>query len=167
MKTIVIAIALIVTLSIVYYPQTTVEHIQPVVEKPFISQYSDFYKEINDYRELLGLNKLKPNEKLEKSAKLKAKHMIETDCWDHICGLKTFQEPVLDVGYDYIYIGENLAEGFAINESPLADWIASPTHNENLMFPNYLEQGVYIQCGLNQERLNACLYVHHLGRAVN
>ena len=43
-----------------------------------------------------------------------------------------------------MYAGENLAKGFRTAEGVHEAWMASPTHKENIMSPNYKDIGVAV-----------------------
>ena len=52
-----------------------------------------------------------------------------------------------EVGYKYIYAGENLARDFMNSESVVEAWMNSPSHRENLLNPNYKEIGLAVVNG--------------------
>ncbi|MBN1331275.1 hypothetical protein JW978_00105 [Candidatus Dojkabacteria bacterium] len=111
-----------------------------------------------------GLNTLTLNSKLTASAKAKAKAMMAADCWDHYCPAgKSPWDFIEDAGYQYVYAGENLAEGFSDNKKVFDAWMNSKTHRENILRPDFEEIGIAIEYGEFQGISNNALIVVHFG----
>ena len=82
------------------------------------------------------------NPQLDSAAQAKANDMAKRDYWSH--NTPDGQEPwvfVTNANYNYQKLGENLATGFANDQSVISAWLASPAHRENLLDPNYLNVG--------------------------
>lgn len=98
---------------------------------------------VNAERIKNGLNPLKENTLLNKSAELKAKDMIERDYWSH-----NSPEDVetwvffKKVGYPYTEAGENQAKNFYDVNNIVNGWMLSSTHKENILKSVYEETGV-------------------------
>ena len=102
----------------------------------------------NAQREKYGLPALTVNPLLEKAARLKAEDMFAGDYWSHRSPTgKTPWDFLKEVGYNYVYAGENLARDFADASGVVAAWMASPTHKENIVSKNYQEIGVAVVDG--------------------
>lgn len=91
----------------------------------------------------LGLNPL-----LSEAALRKAGDMFAFSYWAH--NSPSGRDPwsfLKEVGYRYLYAGENLARDFASPEAVVGAWMASPTHRENLLNPKYQEIGLSVVDG--------------------
>ncbi len=126
---------------------------------PFIIYFpkSIFFAEItktalidstNEERVSSGISFLKENAKLDEAAYLKASDMIEKDYFSHqspegISPWYWFNK----VGYNYKFAGENLAIGFLDSKEVHQAWMASPSHQKNLLNPNYQETGIAVLKG--------------------
>ncbi len=90
-----------------------------------------------------GLSALTDNPVLDSAAKEKGKDMLAKGYWAHVA--PDGKEPwafFVSAHYDYRYAGENLARDFSNAESAVNAWMASPTHRENMLSPNYKEIGI-------------------------
>jgi len=103
---------------------------------------------INQTRQAVGLNPLKPNEKLNQAAQLKAENMIQNQYFNHTSpsGLTPWFW-FTKAGYTYKYAGENLAVGFYESEEVYNAWLNSPSHKANIINPNYTEVGTAVLKG--------------------
>lgn len=118
----------------------------------------------NQEREKNGLGDLTINSKLVRSAQAKANAMLASDCWDHYCpNGKSPWEFFDQYGYEYIYAGENLAEGFNSNEKVFNAWMNSKTHRENILRAEFTEIGIAIAYGKFQGIENNAVIVVHFG----
>ena len=102
----------------------------------------------NEERVSSGISSLKENAKLDEAAYLKASDMIEKDYFSHqspegISPWYWFNE----AGYNYKFAGENLAIGFLDSKEVHQAWMASPSHQKNLLNPNYQEIGIAVLKG--------------------
>ena len=95
-----------------------------------------------------GSDVLIENEELDKAAQAKAEDMAAKGYFSHVG--PTGEEPwtwIERAGYDYVYAGENLAVRFNESKDVVDAWMASPTHRENIVKPQYREIGVGIAEG--------------------
>ena len=102
----------------------------------------------NRQRESYGLNTLHTDGRLTAAAQAKANNMLAEQYWDHFG--PNGESPwafITQAGYAYVYAGENLAKGFKTAEGVHDAWMASPTHKENIVSPNYQDIGVAVVSG--------------------
>lgn len=111
-----------------------------------------------------GLNPLKISSELTASANQKASAMLAADCWSHYCPEgKSPWEFFAAAGYDYLYAGENLAEGFYNNSEVMKAWINSPTHKANILGDKFDEVGFGFARGAFQNNPDNIVIVVHFG----
>jgi len=103
---------------------------------------------VNQTRESSGLNRLAESSELGKAARLKAENMVQNRYFSHISpdGMTPWHW-ISEAGYDYKYAGENLAVGFYDSKEVYNAWLASPSHRQNLLNPNYTEIGTAVLGG--------------------
>ena len=131
--------------------------------KASVDFYS-LYSLHNEERKKRGLQELIVNTDLNTSATRKAEAMLTADCWSHYCpNGKSPWDFFNEVGYTYIYAGENLAEGFDDNEDVMNAWLNSPTHRDNILNPNFDEIGIGFAYGDFQGIDNNTIIVIHFG----
>jgi len=102
----------------------------------------------NQKRAELGLAPLVNNPLLNEVAQRKAADMFAFNYWAHVS--PSGRDPwsfFKEVGYKYIYAGENLARDFMDSASVVEAWMNSPTHRDNIVNPNYKEIGVAVVNG--------------------
>ena len=95
-----------------------------------------------------GFPILTENPQLSEAAREKAGDMFAFNYWAHVS--PTGKEPwafFKQVGYSYVYAGENLARDFTTPENTVTAWMASPSHKENLLNPRYKEIGIAVVDG--------------------
>lgn len=98
--------------------------------------------ETNVERQKSGLSALKQDAKLSEAAYLKAKDMLANQYWAHTSpsGVQPWKW-LADAGYNYSYAGENLARNFDTSQAVVTAWMASPSHRENILKPQYQDVG--------------------------
>ncbi|MGB9706561.1 MAG: CAP domain-containing protein [Microgenomates group bacterium] len=102
----------------------------------------------NQKRAEQGLEPLTVNDLLNEVAKRKASDMFAFNYWAHTS--PSGRDPwsfFKEVGYKYIYAGENLARDFMDSQGVVEAWMNSPTHKDNIVNPNYKEIGVAVVNG--------------------
>jgi uncharacterized protein YkwD len=111
-------------------------------------------RETNLQREKNGLPKLEENKKLDESAMIKARDILNKQYFDHISPSGRGPADLADeAGYDYIVIGENLALGGFKDDTTLVEaWMNSPGHRENILNSGFREIGVATIQGKYEER---------------
>lgn len=99
----------------------------------------------NQKRQEAGLPLLRLDGTLSAAALQKGADMLARDYWAHVAPDGT--EPwkfFKDAGYQYRFAGENLARDFADPQSAVSAWMASPTHQENILSSRYQDTGVAV-----------------------
>lgn len=97
----------------------------------------------NEDREEGNVRELTVNPVLEEAAKRKADDMVEKGYFAHVSpeGLTPwhwFEE----VGYDYVFAGENLAVNFTDSDKVHDAWMKSPYHRKNILDERFTEIGI-------------------------
>lgn len=99
---------------------------------------------VNEYRKQNGLEALKPLARLQQTAKLKAKDLVENEYFSHHSKqLGTPFEMLKANQVDYDIAGENLA-GNMTPKKAVESWKNSRTHRENILEERFNYTGVYI-----------------------
>ncbi len=98
---------------------------------------------LNTERQKSGLTPYKINYILSVSAKAHANDMEQNNYFSHesIDGA-TLENRVLDAGYKYSYIGENIALGQNNPTGVIKSWLDSPQHKDNLLSKDFTEIGI-------------------------
>lgn len=108
----------------------------------------DLLKYTNQARQENGLPALSLNQSLITAASAKADDMFAKNYWAHFAPDGT--SPwyfIKNAGYNYLFAGENLAEGFTDSKSIVDAWMNSPSHRENLLSDKYKDIGFAIEEG--------------------
>lgn len=122
------------------------------------------FSSTNQKRQEEGVSPLTINPQLSQIAAAKAADMFARDYWAHNAPDGTtpwvfFQ----NVGYRYIYAGENLAKDFNDSKGVVDAWMASSSHRENMLSAKYDEVGFAVVNGkLNGQETT--LVVEELGK---
>lgn len=125
---------------------------------------STLYSLHNTNRTNNSLAPLQVNQQLVTSATNKARAMLESNCWDHYCPPGTSPWTfILNTGYEYIYAGENLGEGFTNSNTLMNAWMNSPSHRANVLNGNFTEIGIGFAYGSFQGNPNNTIAVVHFG----
>jgi len=104
---------------------------------------TELVKLTNDYRIKNDLPPLAVNARLVQAAVNKAKDMLSQGYFDHTSPQgKKFSEWIKEVGYQYFYVGENLAIDYDTAAEIFNAWINSPSHRENILRPQFQEIGI-------------------------
>ncbi len=117
----------------------------------------------NKERQDNKLTTLVLNDRLSLAAELKGENMFAKNYWAHNAPDGTtpwyfFKQ----VNYNYIYAGENLARGFTSSKDVVDAWMASLSHRENMLSPNYKDIGFAVIEG-NLSGENTTLIVEMFG----
>lgn len=99
--------------------------------------------ETNEERREEGMQELRVSPVLEQAALLKAQDMASKEYFAHYTpDGRTPWDFFRDVGYSYIYAGENLAVNFKYSSSVTRAWMNSPSHRANILNDNFTEIGI-------------------------
>jgi len=101
----------------------------------------------NKLRQIENLKPLISNQLLGKAANEKAKSIFSEQIFAHNFTDRKFSDWVKDTGYEYYYVGENLAIDFREAEDVIKAWKESPTHLANILNPKYQEIGISVLDG--------------------
>ncbi len=107
----------------------------------------------NHDRSDAGLLAMHYNETLGLAAQMKANDMANKGYFSHVS--PSGEKPwywLSQVGYKFIYAGENLAISFSNSDSLEHAWMNSPEHRKNILSKNYNEIGIGIAFGTYQGR---------------
>lgn len=152
------------------------DDVQVAANQPLSSEYNSssdqnslfatqrIIADTNKERANAGLPVLESNDKLVASAEMKINDMVKNQYFEHISpkGV-TVSDLGLEVGYDYIVMGENLAMGnFTNAEDVVVAWMNSPGHRANILNPNYQEMGAAAQFATYQGK-KVWFVVQHFG----
>ncbi len=96
----------------------------------------------NAERTSRGLPALKLNSKLAASSQAKSDDMVATNYWAHNRPDGTTPWVFFaNAGYQGLKEGENLAYGQLTSQQAVNEWMASPTHRDNILDSSYCEVG--------------------------
>ncbi len=113
---------------------------------------TDLLTYTNQNRLSNGLPAFSLNSQLNAAAQNKANHMIDNNYWAHVAPDGTTPWYFFDqAGYAYLVAGENLAYGFDTSLGAVNGWMASPSHRDNILLPDYEEVGFGIANGENYQ----------------
>ena len=102
----------------------------------------------NSARAQNGLGALSTNSALASAAYAKAQDILANDYFAHNSpDGKTPWDFINQSGYTYAYAGENLAIGYSDASELFSAWMASATHRDNILNPNFREIGVAVVSG--------------------
>ncbi len=103
----------------------------------------------NEERAENNLAPLKESALLDRAAQMKAEDMARGGYFAHTSPTGLTPWYWFDqVGYSYIYAGENLAVNFFESEDVAKAWMNSPTHRANIVKPTYTEIGIGVAKGV-------------------
>lgn len=102
----------------------------------------------NSERTKNGLGALSTNQALMSAALAKANDMLARDYFAHNSpDGRTPWDFITQSGYNYTYAGENLGIGYTDATELFSAWMASPTHRDNILNPNFREIGIAVVSG--------------------
>lgn len=99
---------------------------------------------VNQQRTLNGLAPLEVNAKLVEAAQIHARDMAQFDVMEHDlpqATLPTLVSRASFVGYNYAWIGENIAFNYSDAAAVVDAWMNSPGHRANILSVNFTEVG--------------------------
>lgn len=115
----------------VFFSKPNIVRASPITETKLIQL-------ANQERKTRGLVELKLDPILYFAAKSKAQDMLDKDYFEHYSlDGKSPWDFIHSAGYDYQKAGENLAMDFATSEGIHDAWMASETHKNNILKPEY------------------------------
>ncbi len=125
-------------------------------------------RETNRRRVEAGLPLLSENVLLDLSAQRKVDDMFKRQYFEHDAPTgESAGDLVVDAGYEFITVGENLALGNYQNDMILVQaWMDSPGHRENILKNSYTEIGVAVARGMFEGK-ETWLAVQHFAKPLS
>lgn len=100
-----------------------------------------------------GLGTLSHSDTLTRAAEAKARDMAAKGYFAHVSPDGTTPwKWMADVGYTFVYAGENLAIDFDESPDVVRAWMASPSHRANIVGTQFSEIGVAVVDGVYEGR---------------
>lgn len=97
----------------------------------------------NKERSKVGLEPLKLNKQLANAADNHSDSMARDDFFSHTgADGSSVSDRVINNGYEYSTVGENIAAGQRSAEEVVQTWMDSPGHRANILNPDYTEIGI-------------------------
>ena len=98
---------------------------------------------VNYERTSRGLDPLEIDEQLDQAANLHTDEMIQADRMSHqLSGEASLGDRVTATGYEWSYVGENIAAGYVTPESVVEGWMGSDGHRENILDSGFTHIGI-------------------------
>lgn len=144
--------SLILTIALLIFSASLLASVQNTYPSVLGISYditpNELLKNTNQIREARGLQPLRLDPELSQAAAGKASNMFTNNYWAHIAPDGTTPWVFIkNSGYDYLYAGENLARGFSSASEVVDAWMASPSHRDNMLSPNYKDVGFAVSSG--------------------
>jgi uncharacterized protein YkwD len=123
----------------------------PAIASPVAATMSPLEQQVvdltNQARAQNGLPPLQVNSALVAMAQMQSNNMAQLNEMEHV--LPGVADPTLQsrsaaFGYNYAWLGENIAFNYPDAPSVVAAWMNSPEHRANILNPNYTDIGVGI-----------------------
>lgn len=141
------AIALLLFVALPSVAADAGDDAKPASQPPFTPDEQLIFELTNKAREENKLPPLKPNAILTQVARAHSANMAKQQKMEHELDGKKPKDRVLAAGYDYHYMGENIAYGFGPGFGPreiFDGWMKSPGHRDNILKKEYREIGIGI-----------------------
>lgn len=96
----------------------------------------------NEARRDAGCGALRLNDQLDRAAEGKADEMARTRRMSHTnADGSNFDKRITRTGYQWVSVGENIANGFSSPSSVFSAWMRSPAHRANIVACKFTEIG--------------------------
>lgn len=118
---------------------------------------------VNQQRTQAGLAPLQFSSKLVEAAQIHSTNMARLGRMEHtLTGsvLPGLQDRAQHVGYNFSYLGENIAFNYPDGNSVMTAWMNSPGHRANILNPNFTEIGV----GISNDSQGQPYYTQEFGK---
>lgn len=119
----------------------------------------------NSERKNADLPPLAANAQLMVAARAHAENMAKQDKLDHVLDDKKPADRVKDAGYQFGYVGENVAWNQADPKEALESWMNSQGHKDNILKKEYAEIGVAVAKNAKGERYWVQVFGTQLGKS--
>lgn len=121
--------------------------------EPASETHQAMFEALNAYRIENGLNPLIYSKRLEAAADTYAADLWQRGFFAHINPEgENPGDRAMTIGFCHEYVGENLAAGQNTVDRAMAAWIASPTHNDNMLLERYVYVGMGVSVDANGRR---------------
>jgi uncharacterized protein YkwD len=134
----------------------------PTVSGVMSAQEQTIVDLVNQQRAQAGLAPLQVDSRLVEAAQIHSKDMATLGLMEHTlpgAALPALQDRAHYVGYNYSYLGENIAFNYPDDNSVMVAWMNSPGHRANILNPNYTQIGV----GIAYDSLGEPYYTQEFG----
>jgi len=118
------------------------------IGQPRTATHRELFDALNSYRIANGLGPLFYSQSLQKAADDEARDLWVRNFFSHTNpdGLGP-GDRALEAGFCHRYVGENIAAGHTSVEQVMEAWKGSPSHNANMLDPDY----VYVGMGISTD----------------
>lgn len=151
-------------LTLFFSTRTLALHLPGILGFASDIKVEDLVNLVNQKRSENGASGVRLDPTLCEAARKKGEDMFAKGYWAHVAPDGT--QPwafFAQVGYDYIYAGENLAKDFQTSGAVVEAWMNSPSHRQNLVSPKYDEMGLAVVNG-SLNGYETTLVVQEFGR---
>jgi uncharacterized protein YkwD len=109
---------------------------------------AEMLAKVNAERKKAGVPPLRPSSRLDQAAQRHAQDMLARHYFAHESPEgETVRERARAAGYDWVAIGENIAEGQLSVDEVMDTWMHSPPHRRNILARDFKELGVGLALG--------------------
>jgi uncharacterized protein YkwD len=109
---------------------------------------AELLAQINAERRRAGRQPLVPDSRLDLAAQRHADDMLARSFFAHRApDGKTVRERTRAAGYEWLAVGENLAEGQQTVQEAVDAWMRSPGHRENVLDHRFIQTGIGLALG--------------------
>jgi uncharacterized protein YkwD len=144
-------------------PTTTPTIVVPAVTGLMSAQEQTIVDLVNQQRAQSGLASLVVDSRLVVAAQIHSRDMATLGQMEHTlpgAALPTLESRAQYVGYNYSYLGENIAFNYPDGNSVMTAWMNSPGHRANILNVNYTAIGV----GISQDAAGEPYYTQEVGK---
>ncbi len=135
----------------------------PTVSGVMSAQEQSIVDLVNQQRQQAGLAPLEVSSQLIKEAQIHSNDMAALGDMEHTlpgAALPALEDRAKYVGYNYSYLGENIAFNYPDANSVMDAWMNSPGHRANILDPNYTQIGV----GISHDSQGELYYTQEFGK---
>jgi uncharacterized protein YkwD len=134
----------------------------PTVSGVMSSQEQTIVDLLNQQRAQAGLAPLQVDSRLVLAAQIHSHDMAQLGQMEHTlpgAALPTLVSRAQYVGYNYSYLGENIAFNYPDDNSVMTAWMNSPGHRANILDAHYTQVGV----GISYDSIGEPYYTQEFG----
>ncbi len=105
----------------------------------------------NAERARVGIKALSQVVLLNQAAQKHADAMAKAETFSHVVNGIGLSDRVTEIGYNWIYAGENIALGYTVPQDVVNAWMDSEGHRTSLLSANFTEMGLGLAKGSKGE----------------